>query len=33
MAMEYYKAVVKISPDFSQTLNNIGIIYTMQGRV
>jgi hypothetical protein len=33
VAMEYYKAVIKINPDFSQTLNNMGILYTMQGNV
>lgn len=30
--MEYYKQAIKVNPDFSQTLNNVGILYTMHGK-
>lgn len=32
-AIEYYKQALKANPKFAQTLNNIGVIYTMIGQV
>lgn len=32
-AIEYYERAVAASPTFTQTLNNLGVVYTMLGRV
>ena len=32
-AIECYKSALDINPNFSQALNNVAVVYTIQGRV